>query len=224
MTEKMLWGVAHAIDRPEELKAVMRGILERTPSSVGLELPEDYFDRNPPEYSDPYFFGDIALFSRDNGIKVVPLEDPELWDTSIAITNAYTVVNGHLRRENLERAKEKMKHTVEMFPEKRRMVKGFKRQVTKTLQILGKSAYPSIEALMAMKNDYDGKRNKYMTQSTLSKQPDIVIIGDAHAQAIKGALPGYVYADVYDLFSLGPRPARGLRLFPVDTIMRYRSR
>ncbi len=61
-----------------ELEAVRGYIREHRPRTVGLQLPEDYFQR-PGAYGwDQLFFGTLGASLRAEGREVVPLENPEL--------------------------------------------------------------------------------------------------------------------------------------------------
>ncbi len=194
MLPKILVGVAHRDD--EELAALLERLSSYAPSSVALEMPEDYLERE--SYGiETSFFKDIARLYAAAGAGVVGLEDPETFDHAQAIEMAKAILVGQLTREQLESELSDLMRNITPYipPERFHVLRHFAARDRSALAILDEA--PALEDVMDMFCDSNRRREAHVLRRILAEQPDIVIIGDAHARELKDGLPGYKYVTFY---------------------------
>lgn len=194
MLPKLLVGVAHRDD--EELAALLERFSSYAPSSVALEMPEDYPERE--SYGiETAFFKDIARHYAAAGVKVLGLEDPDAFDRGQAIEAAKAVLAGQLTRGQLEYELSDLMRDITPYipPERFHVLRHFAERDRNALAILDEEA--TLEGVMELFHDSNRRREAHVLRRILAEQPDIVIIGDAHARELKDELPGYEYVTFY---------------------------
>ena len=200
MKEKLLIGVAHKEER--ELDEVIRWIKEYHPSSVGLELPEDYWERASRGVM-TLFFGEIAQYLKEDGIEIILLENPETWDRCHAIELAKAVREGKIGEEDLRVKYNDLKRMVNPYspPEMLYSAILFIKRYEMAFDILEKRK--SLEEVMELWEECNRERESHMLEKILKEQPDMVIIGGAHAERLKEHLPSYRHVSLYEEGCLG---------------------
>lgn len=194
MLPKILVGVAHRDD--EELAELIGKLSSYSPSSVALEMPEDYLERE--SYGiETAFFKDIARHYAAAGVKVLGLEDPDAFDRGQAIEAAKAVFVGHLTREQLESELSDLMRNITPYipPERFHVLRHFAERDRNALAILDEGA--TLEGVMERFYDSNRGREAHVLRRILAEQPDMVIIGDAHARELKDELPCYEYVTFY---------------------------
>ncbi len=196
MNKKLLVGVAHADE--EELAHLLEELSQYSPSSVGLEMPEDFRERAKNGIATAFFY-DIAVHYdiETTGTDIHGLEDPEVFDQIQIIGLAKAVCDEHLSREQLEM---ELAHTINsvnpyMPPEKVKIYEKIAKRFESALEILDEDS--SSEAIMQLFHECNAKRDVHLLEKILEEQPDIVIVGDAHACELKDKLPGYKHVTFY---------------------------
>ena len=96
----LLIGVKHS--NPDLLERVVATLLDAKPRNVALELPEDYLVKRDIEITTP-FFDELAQRLEEEGIEVIPLEDPLAYEFHQALNYALGVVKGLISKEEIER-------------------------------------------------------------------------------------------------------------------------
>jgi hypothetical protein len=184
--------VRHA---PEELSGVIEETLQRHPSKVGLELPEDYLLRQEKYGSKFDFFGDIAASLGKAGVSVVPLESPELWDRHRAIEIARSVREGKLTEDDLNESIRQLKREVNdewATPEKVESSGFLLKRRQMAADILAEA--PTLEKVKELWSQNNAERESYVAEKISASQPDIAIIGRAHVEQLKDKLSGYTHS------------------------------
>lgn len=195
MKSKVIIGVEHRDE--EELNRVMNEINRYSPSKVGIELPEDYLEREMYGI-ETFFFGNIASYLRASGVDVIPLENPRLWDYHQAIELAKVVREGRARRENVEKDTAEMKQSINnpyMAPEQIYILNHFIKRNETALEILDKNQ--TSEEFMKLWEDSIAKRDAYVSAKLQTTKVDMVIVGDGHARKLKDIFPEYEYVKLF---------------------------
>ncbi len=190
MQQKLLVGVAHRDEK--ELADLLGKLSSHSPTSVALELPEDYLERE--RYGiETLFFKDIARLYAAAGVGVIGLEDPETFDRGQAIEVAKGVLLGRFTREQLESELSGLRGSITPYVpfEQVQVLKHFAERDRDALAILDEA--PALEDVMGLFYDSNSRREAHVLRRILEEQPDIVVIGDAHARELKDRLPGYEY-------------------------------
>jgi hypothetical protein len=194
MQNKVLIGLSHSLERKDfrkkEVDWLKKKIQEYHPLKVGIELPEDYLERE--EFGLTYLvFSDIASYLKGLEIVVIPLENPELRDYTSAFYLAKDVIKGKEKRKEIESNLKNIEKRDLSFsaPEQIRVYDHLKKTYRTALEIL--DIAPTLEKMMKLEEDTNRKRENYMLQKIVDL--DILIIGDGHAQYLKERLPEHEY-------------------------------
>ncbi|MDP3733618.1 MAG: hypothetical protein Q8R37_00145 [Nanoarchaeota archaeon] len=188
MAKKVLIGVDHI---PENVERTVQAIYNYAPSSVGLELPEDYEEREKLGLT-VSFFDDIVCSLREDEIKVVYLENPEAIDYFRSVNLAKLIVEGHVSKEEIhcELLYLKKINVAYMSPETIFELIVQKKRYGEALDLVTHNDLDNIILLWEQTNH---RREAHMKKNIKSYNPDVIVIGDAHAQEITTALPDYEY-------------------------------
>ncbi|MEM7815938.1 MAG: hypothetical protein QXN71_02350 [Candidatus Aenigmatarchaeota archaeon] len=194
---KILLGVGHKSE--QELEKVKGRIDIYIPSIAGIELPEDYMEKEDIGYT-IFFFSDITSYLKDKGTKVIPLEDSATVDYHYAIEVAKAVYEGKITRRQVEIEEAEvrnMKITPYMSPELIRDIEFLVNRYKNILDILNNTK--GLEDVMKLWKSSNKKREVHMLEKIKKYMPDLVIIGDGHARELKDNLPEYNYERSFEL-------------------------
>jgi 2-succinyl-5-enolpyruvyl-6-hydroxy-3-cyclohexene-1-carboxylate synthase len=191
MSTKTLVGVLHDDEDKEEMQQVIDLIDDKNPATIGLEIiNEDSRTNQCPPY-----FDEIHDYTQSKGIKPVPLEHQLAYEKFLAIDTVVRVVEGNVTRKYLEYflkyTTTKLKQRVALKSSEIRALEQNKRRINRALKMLDKC--PSQEEVIQMYATVMAEREKHMLSRIQRHQPDLVIIGVAHAEAIRDRLPEYEY-------------------------------
>jgi len=194
---KIILGVGHKDE--QELHKVKSRIDIYCPSEAGIELPEDYLEKEDVSYT-TFFFSDIASYLKDKGAKVIPLEDSAIIDYHYAIEVAKSVWEGKIPRKQVEAEEAEVRNTKitpYMSPEMVKDIEFLASRYKNILDIL--KSTQGLEDVMELWKGSNKKREAYVLEKIRRYMPDMVIIGDGHAKVLKESLPEYGYERSYEL-------------------------
>lgn len=188
MAQKILAGVYHDKER---LPKTLQTIVNYNPFSIGLELPEDYEKRENLNISYP-FFRDIVSFLKPRNRKIIPLEDPEFLDYYGAVDLAKLIMEGHIAKEKIQQdlarlTKIDMRY---MAPEQCYWSILRSGQCNEALHFVNNYNHDSILSLWQQANR---DREEHMIKNINRYHPEMIIVGDFHAQIMATVLPEYKY-------------------------------
>ena len=183
--EKEILGVMHSRD-PAEIDRVHTEITARKPRKFALELPEDYERR----LTTIGFFDELATRLKGEGVEVIPIEDPELWDMYKVIEMAKHVSDGQITKKDLTTGIEQAQSNISPYspPEENHGMFLFIDRATKAVGILESSTKDQVDAMW---DDINEKREAHFTERINKTKPDVAVIGVFHAEKIAGKLKGY---------------------------------
>lgn len=193
--QNILLGVSH-VDEKRELRQAKTIIKYHNPVSVGLELPTDYLQRQEDGIK-TLLFSELAAYLVGEGRAVIPLEDKALWDRRQAIELAKAVLEGRIKREDLEEKLYCAKKIIERTsyytaPE---LFLGLHPQINKyqtALEILKEA--PTLLDILPLWSQSNKQREQKVLNRIIASQPSMVIIGDAHAHNLMSCLSKYRYS------------------------------
>lgn len=194
---KIILGVGHKSE--QELEKVKSRIDIYCPSEAGIELPEDYLEKENIGYT-TFFFSDIASYLKGKGAKVLPLEDSATVDYHYAIEVAKSVWEGKIPRKQVETEEAEVrstKITPYMPPEVVKDIEFLANRYKNILDILRGTS--GLEEVMNLWRGSNRKREAYMLEKIKRYMPDMLIIGDGHAKVLKEDMPEYGYERAFDL-------------------------
>ncbi|PIN80161.1 hypothetical protein COV11_04560 [Candidatus Woesearchaeota archaeon CG10_big_fil_rev_8_21_14_0_10_30_7] len=190
---KYLIGVDHA--NQEELDSLILELDGLKPISAGLELPINYQEQKLMGviYA---FFTPLEEYLASEDVHVSLLDNDKLKHEYGAVKTAKLSLQGRIPRKDLEQSLFVAKtfleqNTTYMPPEFTRRFERDAAFYQRVLQILDDRL--SIEEIQALINTANKNREQFMLERILQEQPQTVIIGDAHAETLKGELPDYKY-------------------------------
>ena len=195
--QKLIIGARHVDEK--ELNDINALILQRQPSKVGLELPEDHLQREEHKIG-AYFFSDINSYSANLGIKVLYLESPAAWDSHQVIDMAKAVREGRLKESGIQKEMGRINNDLAnssayTAPERLYQQIFFRERYKKVLGVL--ADIPALEEITRLWDALNAERESHVLHRICKEKPDIVVIGDAHARKLKGSLPEYQYLRLY---------------------------
>lgn len=194
MNDKIIIGVEHG--GKEELGRVIDAIDGYSPKSIAMELPEDYETREMFGMGIT-FFGDIFSHLKGNGITVIPLESPEIYEDHWPIEYAKAVIEGHIEKRQIDSWLVDSSIPVTGFTAQEvAYTRGiFKNRCEKTLEILRDNS--NLEQVTALWEESNKRREAHMLKRVQSQSPDVIVVGDGHAVPLKESLPEYQHATFY---------------------------
>lgn len=189
MAEKILLGVYHDQER---LPRTLETIAKYNPSSIGLELPEDYELREKLTLSYP-FFRDIISFVKPNDTKIIPLEDSDLSDYFGMVDLAKNIVEGAVDKEKVQKELNKLGkiNFQYMAPEQSYWPLFLRNQARQALELVEDC---SREEIISYWEQTNRDREAHMLKNIREHNPDMIIIGDRHAQQMTAVLLEYEYS------------------------------
>ncbi len=195
--QKLIIGVRHVDEK--ELNEVNALLFQRRPLNVGLELPEDYLQREERGIGTS-FFGDINSYLINVGISVLYLESSAAWDTHQTIDIARAVLECRVREGDLRKKLNKInedlaKNSQYTAPELLHQLKFFRERYKKALDIV--AGIYSMEEITELWNSSNAKREAHVFYRIFNDKPEIVVIGDGHARKLKDSLAEYDYIRLY---------------------------
>lgn len=201
MLEKTLFGVSH--DSKEELSKILNKIKKYSIKLCGLELPKSYL-KDKEHGREIKFFEDIDLYLRGRGVKIIYLENTSLFNYiySIALVKNELIDN----TKDIDNFRKKIKYEVEFFesridkykpPEELYFLKYYYKLYKRALKIINNNS--PLERIMQLWRAFNEKRELKMLKEIKIHNPDLVIIGDAHARKLKESLLDYKYISYIDL-------------------------
>ncbi len=185
-----LWiSVEHALDDggKKELQWVKNKISEeqrKGAKSIGLELRQDYEERIQMGIK-VAFFGELYRFAKENGIKIVLLEDPILYEEQSALVTAVEFTRTNTSIKMVERLLQLKRQAQSGFipPEKSLSIHLDIQLFTRVLELM--KHYQTLESLQDLYNQLQTKREVHMRKIIDKEKPDIVVIGTMHTQNIR---------------------------------------
>lgn len=202
MSIKTLVGVLHDDEDKEEMQQVIDLIDDKNPATIGLEITNkesELRDCGP-------FFDRVHEYAIARGARAVPLEHQLAHDRYAVINAVATVLEGALCRENLEfvvqYTTDELRQRIALKSHQIRNFEESKKTAVRALKILDKNL--SQEEITRMYNEANAEREKHMLSRIQRHKPGLVIIGVAHAEAIRDRLPEYEY------LSLAKEEAEGI--------------
>ncbi len=194
MENKIIFGVAHDPNDQKELERVKRKIFRYHPSSLGLELPADYREREEKGIR-TFFFSDLASYTISHQIEVIALEDPALLDYHLTLEVVKAVREGKVKEEDLHQELQELKSNF-LFssPEISAGPKHFKRKYEKAIEILRNN--PSLEEVLNSWGESNKNREVYMLDRIRFTLPEMIILGGAHSERLVGKLEEYTYRGI----------------------------
>ena len=191
---KLILGVMHRDG--EELNKVINMVdsyLNEGLRNIGIELPTDYLNR---EYGiRTFFFGDIAEYFRKKGINIIPLENPETWDEYHSLGIVEQVMKNEISKEEIKAYIRETEITPYLPPEEVYYRWILNKRFKKALEVLNKIS--SLEDLEKLAEFLINEREEKMLEKINEYKPDLILVGDGHAQKIKQKLPEYEYKRGY---------------------------
>ena len=180
--KQLLIGVEHVRDK-DLIEAVKQTILERKPSTVGLEVPESWLMRREANLSFGLFDAIEIALSQEK-IKVIPLEKDDTYALAIVAFRAARILRGDpFQEENLELSRKFHPAAFKfLFAEYQRALKLSKR-------------YKRVAELIPLIRRVNRRREREMLATIETEKPDIALLGNAHAEALQERLSsfGYIY-------------------------------
>ncbi|MBW3002871.1 hypothetical protein KY338_06955 [Candidatus Woesearchaeota archaeon] len=202
MSTKTLVGVLHDDSNRDEMRQVLDLINDTNAATIGLEITNkdsELRDCGP-------FFDRLHDYTIARGARAVPLEHQLAHDRYAVINAAITVLEGTLCRENLEfvvqYTTDELKQRIALKPQQIRNFEESKKTAVRALKLLDKNL--SQEEITRMYNEANAEREKHMLSRIQRHKPDLVIIGVAHAEAIRDSIPEYQFV------SLAKQDAEGI--------------
>lgn len=194
--EKLLRGVNHDTEGLEVLSEIMA----QNPKRLGIELPRDYLEREASGQR-VYLFSDFAQRLVEDGIPVIPLEDPALFNRHQAIDVARHIREGGDTEEHLKAVLEhkKAKITVYASPDKVAEYALKSRIYGDALEIL--AGAPTLKDVYHTWLESNAAREEFMVQRVFSENCDCVVVGDGHARNMATRLTGFFYRPSPDKWS-----------------------
>ncbi|MBD3304007.1 hypothetical protein GF343_02595 [Candidatus Woesearchaeota archaeon] len=188
---KTVVGVLHDDSDREEMRQVLDLINDTNAAKIGLEITDkdsELRDCGP-------FFDRLHDYAIARGARAVPLEHQLAHDRYAAINAAITVLEGTLCREQLEfvvqYTTDELKQRIALKSQQIRNLEESRKTAVQALKLLDKNL-PQ-EELTRMYDEANAEREKHMLSRIQRYKPDLVIIGVAHAEAIRESLPEYKY-------------------------------
>lgn len=187
MAEKILLGVYHDQER---LPKTLQTIMMYNSSSIGLELPEDYEKREKLTVSYP-FFRDIVSLSQERNGKIIPLEDPDILDYFGTVDLAKLILEGYIDKKVVQEDLERLKlvNFQYMAPEQCYWPLFLRNQFNEALLLVDTHS----ESILSLWQQANRNREAHMLKNIREHNPDMIIIGDRHAQEMTADLPEYEY-------------------------------
>ena len=188
----LLIGVKHS--NPDLLERVVATLLDAKPRNVALELPEDYLVKRDIEITTP-FFDELAQRLEEEGIEVIPLEDPLAYEFHQALNYALGVAKGLISKEEIKRRIE----DVSIFsgytrPEVLERKVYAKYIYTMALEILKISS--SVQGTRQLEEVSARHRERYGLRKIINNILRHVVVGDSHAHHMQYNLPNYRYIKI----------------------------
>ena len=185
----MIVGVMHSDDA--EINEVLSILKNKSFSTIGLELPQDYL-LEESRGATTSFFGKLATILTAQGKKVIPLDDTELLEQGRIVGIAFALANNQADR------KIRIEFEISFF--KDRIQNCSKDEVyvasrtsdmhNKALELVNKTTNEELCSLF-------GKSVRDRTAWSLEKvrrdKPQIVVMGNNHAYSLAKQLPNYAY-------------------------------
>ena len=199
---KTLCGVLHDEADKEEIQQVLDLIDNTNPAKVGLEITNKYAETNHC----PEFFDRIHDYARTNGRRIVPLEHQLAHEKYSTVNAVVLVLEDKLSRENLEFLLQyttiELKKRFALKSSQIRALEENQKTTKHALKLLDSN--PTKEEAIKWYEEAETEREKHMLNRILRHNPDLVIIGVKHAEAIKDNLQEYQY------ICLAKRDAEGI--------------
>ncbi len=164
----------------KEMRDLIAELDRRKPRSVGLELREDY----RTSFTKVDYFGDIYHDLRAKGVDTVLLEKPELWEEFKAMGISRAMREGRLKLERVQAHLALVGSRLAQIglygaPEACVPLSGQKRSLERSLEM--NTEYPTMEQLIARMKQLASLRSHYSAQRVSETEPDIAVVGLAHA-------------------------------------------
>jgi hypothetical protein len=202
---KLLIGIVHGSPRQpldkkwiKQCESELEGVrLSKPDLKVGLELPEDYLEREKQGMK-VLVFSEIAGFCRKNGIAVFPLNDPDVKRQMHALIGAKNmlkkgVFTETVLREELMSLRDSLRYSPpEMFAEKEYWMDLYQRALAILLELRDTSSDAAI--LKQLRNKFDitvDTMDQYAIEIIQRYNLDVIIVGVSHTVRLLSALPDY---------------------------------
>ncbi|GEM_PF-3122957 len=208
--KKALMGVSHGSRK--ELIALCRELDRRKPVSVGLELREDY----EPADSRIGFFGDIYTYFKLKVVRLVLLDNPDLWNETQAMQFLKAIHEGvsSLARLKYDLA-EIMRRLEEdwITPEERIPSIIMAQRLQRALEL--NQELPTGDLVLRRWQELNVQRSDYFVGRILHYVPELVVVGLDHARQMAPKL-----AEQYtlEIFSEAPAELKGRTILSHDLL------
>ncbi len=192
---RRLIGVYHTEDTFPETTA---RLMSYKPCTLGLELPSDY--RQRLKTNTIFYFGDLISLAP----RIIPLEEPHYWDQA----QTYRIVKEARVREQkgepglaetIAHMEQRLKSPY-ASPERKHYYAALLRRLRAAHAV---SAGRSDDELEEEWQELNRRRETVMLERVLAATPDVVVIGDAHAQQLAPVLAEYRYERIASLKKRG---------------------
>jgi hypothetical protein len=181
-TVPLMLGVIHSPEREaEEIDWVTLRMAQKQPVKLGLEIRNDYMEQE----TRTLFFSRMAAMSRDLGIPVVPLDQPEMVEKAHGIMTAIDSIEQGWTMEDIE-------NRIEWLAMRPPDIYGnVLENLARAYLILSESR--NLETLQAMWDSVTIEREVHMKERIRMESPSMVVIGTAHATALLREFPMFSY-------------------------------
>ena len=190
MVNQVLISVMHR-DEDQEFNSLKSLLDQYHPSTVGLELPDNYLELSNHGVT-IYFFSKAEKYLTDNGLQVIPLDSQDCWEELTPVLIAKSVLEGKQTLEGLRKEIDlafKKRKDAYTSPEACYCYSRFYNQGKKALELL--KAGLDTATLQGLWRKCMDNRNEVMLERILQHNPDCVILGDGHVQELTDRLNGY---------------------------------
>jgi hypothetical protein len=197
-TRKTLLGLAF---RKEEPKWVRGRIRELLPSVVGVQIGENYEEREQKGIY-PRHIIQIVRYLRGRGIEIVPLQDEELLQKNMPLVYAKNVLEGY-PREKLEEELAYKEVWLAKYDDPDNPTRDFMDPsgayedryyieiFRSALEILDRVT--TLDDFMKLWDESNTRLQAGMLERINAKEPQLVVMGAGHADKLKNQLPDYEY-------------------------------
>lgn len=188
MVKKVLIGVYH---NQENIERTIQAIHNYNPSSVGLEIPEDYEQKEICNIGF-FFFDDIINALRKQSVKIIPLEDSRLRDYFNVVDLTKNIMEGNVNQNEVQEELsflEKINYNY-MPPEQSLLPLLLRSRYKQALKLM--NTY-NLKEVISLWNDSNYQRELQMKKNIHGYNPDVNVIGEGHTRLLIKDLPEYEY-------------------------------
>lgn len=194
MDRRLLIGVTHFYER-QDVENVLSCLRENEqPLRVGIELPDDYKEREDLRIGFPTFTKLVHYFIRTIGPTIIPLDETKLSDERFCTKAALGIIKNETQKKFYEEKTGLEQHLAGMIgyaaPESTLTLVHYIKRFRRVAELIEETNQDQLQKRF---DDLVKASDKVMIERIIKHDPEIVVVGGAHARNIITSLPRYRY-------------------------------